>query len=292
MFEILLNTAKLAISKDARESASAIIDLFHNSPEWEKDICTIDAKIGKDEKEKSLLINDLVKNKLKNLKYEESIVNNFSYIYAELSDNLFEHGCTDKEQVRILLDITESYTAASFFNSKSIKFNFKEELDTKNFDPTSTRGRGIAISKIKADEITSIGTKGIKFIVYNKPIKTSVKLISDKEIAIIIESGHDNPSLSKKIIAELNNFLTEKYYPYHEKEAEYEDIIIFLDSDIYDSAYKRRSKAHAIKKTELIGSLLHYIRENELNNIRVIHSDHELQRLLPDNIFSTEYIKS
>jgi hypothetical protein len=44
MFELFVNAAKFAVSDDVRKSTSAILDLIRRSPEWERDICTLEAK--------------------------------------------------------------------------------------------------------------------------------------------------------------------------------------------------------------------------------------------------------
>ena len=52
MFELLLNAAKLVFSKDTRDSASVIIDALTRSPEWQKEMCTLDARISPDVRER------------------------------------------------------------------------------------------------------------------------------------------------------------------------------------------------------------------------------------------------
>lgn len=286
MFKIILNAIELVISRDARESTSILLDLFKKSPEWKNDICTINADISYEYKERSLFLSHVVEIKLKNLKYNKKSIDNYVYVFRELVNNAFEYGYKGKKPIKIIIDISSSYVSSSIFNSKGKNFNFKGVVDNKNIISDSIRGRGVLISKIKSDEVMHIENKGIKYIIYRDLIDIECKIIDNMELLLIVHSGLNNPALGDKLIEKIKEGKnTIDYNPMQH------DIVIFLDKDIYLSKEKERTEREdaLLGDTHTATRIIEFINKEDIKNIKVIHSDYDLQKLLPAHIFSTTY---
>src|SRR6476659_6920424 len=93
MIELLLGAVKLALSEDARKSAAGLVDFIRRSPDWQKDICTLEAKVDCDSREHAYLLGGLTADKMASLGYAHDAVSAFAYVYRELTSNAFEHGC-------------------------------------------------------------------------------------------------------------------------------------------------------------------------------------------------------
>src|ERR1700676_2790289 len=146
MYDLLLNAAKLAVSEDARKSASALIDLIRRSPEWQRDMCALDAKIEVSHREHAALLADLAATKLSALSFKADAVEAFRTSFSELVANAFEHGCGDKEAVRISMEISQTYISLTVENPKGNQFDLAACIQRcrsrLKWEPAFRRGRG------------------------------------------------------------------------------------------------------------------------------------------------------
>lgn len=204
MFDLFLNTAKLVTSEDARKSASAILELIRRSPEWQKDICTLEASIKRSYVEQAILLSDLTTTKMENLHFDSEAITAFKVIFLELIRNAFEHGCkSDKDTVKIIIEITKTYVGLSIVNPKGKKFNPDNIIASNKLSlsksPSLLRGRGLLLVKQLSDTLTTIenGT-GIKVVVYSDRIQFDSDVFEGL-IVITVESGFYNPALSERL---------------------------------------------------------------------------------------------
>jgi len=204
MFDLFLNTAKLITSEDARKSASAIIELIRRSPEWQKDICTLEAKIRRSYVEQAILLSDLTTSKMENIHFDSEAITAFKIIFLELIRNAFEHGCkSDKDTVRINIEITKTYVGLSIINPKGRKFNPDDIIETNKSVlkkiPSQLRGRGLLLVKQLSDSLKTIENGiGIKAVVYSDRVLFDSDVF-DGLIIITVLSGVYNPALSERL---------------------------------------------------------------------------------------------
>lgn len=211
MFELILNAAKLATSEDARKSASALIEIIRKSPEWQQDICTLEAKVPKEYEEQALLLSDLTASKLANLEYSQSATDAFISIYFELVRNVFEYGCKkEKDKATIIIEITKTYVSLSVYNPKWRKVDVKnllgENSDLPNNDSISVRGRGLMLCNELADSLKSISNRtGVKAVIFKDRVDLSLDVYPGL-LVIKVKNGDNNPSLIWRL-----NSLISKY---------------------------------------------------------------------------------
>jgi len=148
MYELLLNAAKVLVSKEARDAGKSLLNLIQSSPEWKKDICTLVIRIDSDSREQATLIRELSARKLTTLRYPDSVIEAFQSIYVELVTNAFEYGLVNgwwhKGKIEIEAEIVDSYVALVVRNTKGIRFDFREACEEQYRrlmdDPRSRRG--------------------------------------------------------------------------------------------------------------------------------------------------------
>ncbi|MBE7535437.1 MAG: ATP-binding protein [Anaerolineales bacterium] len=204
MFDLFLNTAKLITSEDARKSASAILELIRRSPEWQKDICTLEASIKRSYVEQAILLSDLTTTKMENLHFDSEAITAFKVIFLELIRNAFEHGCkSDKDAVKIIIEITKTYVGLSIVNPKGKKFApdniIASNKSSLSKNPSLLRGRGLLLVKQLSDTLTTIENgAGIKAVVYSDRIQFDSDVFEGL-IVITVKSGFYNPSLSERL---------------------------------------------------------------------------------------------
>lgn len=209
MFDLFLNTAKFFTSEDARKSASALIEMIRRSPEWQKDICTLDATIKRSHEEQAILLSDLTSSKMQNLHFPSEAVTAFKAIFLELIRNAFEHGCkSDKDAVKITIEITKTFVGLSIVNPKGRTFNIAEAIDTNKSilakKPSTLRGRGLLLVKQLADSLKTIESgNGVKAVIYSDRI-TFDSDIFDELVIITVLTGFYNPGLSERLTDEIS----------------------------------------------------------------------------------------
>ena len=204
MFELVFNAVKFAMSKDARESAASIIELVRRSPDWEKSIGTIEARISLEVRERVQLIEDLVADKLKLLAYRAESIEAFRTATTELTANAFEHGVINPKRpvIRLVIETSPSYVATTVHNPKGSGFDLARALESAARHRTESqnkgRGRGLVLVTRRVDAIQMVGTSAIKTLVYRDAVE--VKTHKEGSVLVaVVEGGHVNPSLPRRI---------------------------------------------------------------------------------------------
>ena len=205
MIDLLLGAAKLVLSEDARKTASGLIEFIRRSPDWQKDICTLEAKVDADSREHAFLLGGLTADKMRNLGYGPDSINDFGYVYRELTSNAFEHGCKrpTKDRVTIIIDVTAHYISVTIRNPPGANFDLQALLERQmsqlSKDTESKRGRGLVICNEFADSMTAVAEGTAVKALFYKPSVT-LKLTKIDNLAIIhVVEGLENPSIRRRI---------------------------------------------------------------------------------------------
>jgi anti-sigma regulatory factor (Ser/Thr protein kinase) len=212
VFELFLNAARLAASDDVRESVSSILELIRRMPEWEKDICTLQANIAQSYSEQASLLSGLTSSKMKKLSYPNEAIEAFDVVFSELVTNAFEHGCTTKkDRIKLIIDITGEYIALTVINPKrrsvNLDFILAKNRSLLADNPYLQRGRGLMIVADLADTLEeTVSGDGIKAVIYPRRVSFEVDVIEDLTI-IQLTGGVRNPSLMRRLVALASNYL-------------------------------------------------------------------------------------
>jgi len=207
MIKILLDAVKIALSKDARQSASGLIEFIRRSPNWQKDICTLEATIGSDSQEYTYLLGGLTKEKMKALGYGNESVSAYEFVYRELTSNAFEHGCPkNKPRVTIIIEITSHFVSVTIRNPRGAIFNLNSLIEAQKEklarNPNLSRGRGLVACREYADVLQMTPKNdGVKAVFYNPPVKLKTERIENLAVVRLIE-GMENPSMPRRLEAE------------------------------------------------------------------------------------------
>lgn len=211
MYELILNAIKIATSKDTRESASSLIQLAKRSPEWKKDICTIEAKIRKSDREQATLLAELVESKLSNLGYRNATIDDFEVVFDELTSNSFEHGCkVSRSVIQLIIDVSGTYVALTVLNPSRSRFDFDKAIEKAGTkikrDSLALRGEGLRMVADLADTLEAAReNNGVKAVLYRGRVVLRTKVYDD--VAIISVTNPDslfNPSLERRVLASLS----------------------------------------------------------------------------------------
>lgn len=206
MFNLFLNAIRLITSKDVRESSSALLDFVKRSPEWQRDICVIEAQVSQKFQEQAVLLSGLVISKMTVLEYPKEARTAFESIYFELVTNGFEHGCANQDDsIKIALDVTDSFVAITVVNPPGRWFDLDRLLEdrTKKLktDPSSPRGRGLILTSELADKFDYVENgRGVKALIYGDRVAISVIEIDGLGI-IRVDAGVYNPSFRRRLLA-------------------------------------------------------------------------------------------
>ena len=198
MLDIALNAIRLALSDDARRSTSALLDLLNRKAEWQRDICTIDARVSLDHREQASLLSGICIAKLERLKFDAKALGAFKTTFLELSSNAFEHGCVkETDVVEFIFDLTESYVALQVINPKGRKvlldLHVRERSAALELNPHSDRGRGLLLVSELADVLEPVAKDtGLKAVIYQDRVAISVSE-EDSITILTIDSGIHNP---------------------------------------------------------------------------------------------------
>ncbi len=213
MIEILLNAAKVFVSKDARETAAGLKNLFENSPDWREDICTIEARISKDEQERAFLLQDVIASKLKTLGYTRSAVSDYNITFSELVHNAFEHGTKKvrKKIVRIVADVSPTYIAITVYNPRRSDVDLESWFSSgaEQLRATSLHGggRGLITVSRRSDTVEQVGKKGVKATIYRERVRFEKYALGDTVLVIAL-NGHSNPSFGRRLVKFVENIDT------------------------------------------------------------------------------------
>lgn len=213
MFELFLNAARFAVSEDARKSASGLVEFIRRSPEWQQDICTLQAKISRGFAEQGFLLSGLTASKMENLQYPKEAIEGFKISYSELMTNAFEHGCQpgSKGTIGVEIDITKEYIALIVMNSRGFKFNLSKIVESRRFatsrDPESKRGRGLILVAELADTLEEKDNQeGVKAVFYKGRVSFRTDQV-DGLIILELTRGLFNPSIHRRLFEIAVRFL-------------------------------------------------------------------------------------
>lgn len=207
MIDVILNMAKFAFSEDARKGVSAIIDLIRKSPEWQQDICLLQAKVEFINHEHAALLAGLSEEKLANLGYSKDAINAFRTSYLEMTTNAFEYGCGKSQAIEIAIEITKEYVGATVLNGPSHTFDLDAKIEGQRnhlrTTPNSRRGRGLLTVESLSDQITGLPPRGFKALFYRDRVRmvafTAHGTHAEELLVIQVKSGIHNPSLGRRL---------------------------------------------------------------------------------------------
>ena len=209
MFELILNAAKIAFSKDARDGTNALIDALVKSPDWERDICTFGAKLPADESERTSLLIDVVSEKLSSMSFGPDAISAFRNSSRELITNAVEHGCKDqpKSRIGISVELSPTYVATTISNPKSSPVDYrdaaKNALLRLRASDNSTRGRGIQLVNRLADVVQQTDNYSIKSVIYRERVEIAHHAVGDHDVITVVR-GYANPSLYRRLTYQLD----------------------------------------------------------------------------------------
>jgi len=213
MFELFLNAARFAVSEDVRKSASGIIELIRRSPEWQHDICTLQARVSRSFAEQTYLLSGLTSSKMENLQYPKEAVEAFKISYSELVTNAFEYGCQagSKGTIGIEIDVTKEYVALTVLNSKGFKLNLSRAIESRRMatsrDPESKRGRGLTLVAELADTLEEKeNQEGVKAVFYKDRVSFRIDQV-DGLIILELTRGLFNPSIHRRFFETAVRFI-------------------------------------------------------------------------------------
>lgn len=288
MFELMLNAVKVAFSKDARESATALIDVLRRSPDWEKAIGTIEARVSNEFRERVKLLEDVVADKLKALQYEASSIGAFRTAVQELTANAFEHGVTSRTHrtIRLVIETSQSYVSVCVHNPKKSPFRLADALaaaarhrvESQNLG----RGRGLIAVCRRTDVVEMIDDRAIKALIYRDVVDIE-RHDSQGIIIAVVTSGHSNPSLPRRVRDYLDDHFGQR-------------IVLCLDQREFDKYRAQDGDVLADDHDDDkdIGSvcLSHMLQDVQRRNaagsatIRVVGGSRGIADLLPESVVS------
>lgn len=285
MFEVLINAAKVVLSKDVRDGMGALAQAFRAVNEWQGEICTVDLTCTKEFREKVDLIEDLIKEKLTSLGYTVEPVTAFSTVFRELTSNGFEHGTRGESRmpIRTVVDISKTYVSTTVHNPRRHEVKLPDwiEAGARHLVDTemSGRGRGLLMVYAKADLLDCVGDTAVKGVVYRERVSISEERHGD-EILIAPTSGFSNPAFARRVYEFLKKRVTDPPTP----------IILCLDpkqgSDLLAAA---QSETPRHIDSQVIYTVISYIRHVSArgkmsDKIRLVYDDADLNELLPADI--------
>jgi anti-sigma regulatory factor (Ser/Thr protein kinase) len=206
MFELILNATKITFSEDVRKGMGSLLEVIRRSPEWQRDICTLEASIQKLFSEQASILCSLTRSKMEKLGYKKHIVDAFNTSYHELMCNGFEYGCqTEKDSIGIIIAITGDYVSLIVTNPKKYKFKLTDAV--KNAEKTLTenskhkRGRGLLLVQSLADMFEALPTEdGVKAVFFYESVDFKINTFADVTVIETI-SGLYNVSFSRRLIS-------------------------------------------------------------------------------------------
>lgn len=210
MFDVLLNAAKLALSEDGRKSVSNIIEIIKRSPEWQRDICVVKAKVEYTHQEHAALLAGLAAAKLQSLDFTGEGIEAFRTSYLEMTTNAFEHGCAKDQAIGITIEVSTEYVSATIENARGYDFDMPSMLQNKRrqiaANPRSRRGRGLVLVAELSDTLDKVAPRGLKAVFYRSRVEFE-KLNFRDLIVVRLNDGMLNPSLSRRLFRLISHAL-------------------------------------------------------------------------------------
>lgn len=174
----------------------------------------INATLKKNDQEKTAQFSNLTVSKMKEFEYKDEVIDIFKTAYAELVGNAFEHGWQrDKDEVGIIIDVTQAYVALTVLNPKGRKFDIEVAMDKNRgllaTTPTQRRGRGLLLVSELADTLASTSkNEGIKVVFYRDRVDFKIETKQEEDLAIIeIVDGLFNPSFRRRLLITASKYL-------------------------------------------------------------------------------------
>lgn len=173
---------------------------------------TIERIISQSSPEQIILTSDSVIQSLQRLKYDNTVVEDFRFVFHELTQNALEHGCqNESDSFKVLCIVMGSCVTITVTNPPGRLFNITALLAKSQIkfrkNPGAKRGRGLLLVSEVADTIAGSGNNGgIKAILYQDKVKFDVKQ-QDQVVTIEIQRGLYNPSLKRRLFAEASKHL-------------------------------------------------------------------------------------
>jgi anti-sigma regulatory factor (Ser/Thr protein kinase) len=211
MIDLIFNAIKFAVSADARKSAADLIATIRRSPEWQKETCSLSARIPLVLAEQADFVIEVLKPKLKSLNYTDNAVDEAITLLHELMRNAFEYGCSaPRDKIDLHVDITPAYLSIVVNNSKRHPFDFIAALAKarkKMAAPsTAKRGRGlIRITEVADVVMPTPNQQGVKAVFYRERVRLEVS-VEQGVVFIALTGGFYNPSLQRRLLALAANY--------------------------------------------------------------------------------------
>ncbi len=200
----MLNAAKLAFSEDARKSVSALVDFVRRTPQWQSDICELQASLDLSHREVAVLLQGLAETKLQKLDFSADALAAFRLAAHELITNAFENGCEGEKAITVKLSTSPSYVSVSVDNARGYDFDVHEQLEVSRTrleqNPKSARGRGLITVEEVADALEQDGSRGVKAVIYRERVQFE-RLNAENPAIFKLLGGMYNPSLSRRVVA-------------------------------------------------------------------------------------------
>ena len=249
MFKIFLNAVEIVASKDFRDSAGALFKLITTSPEWQRDIVSIDARLSQDYEERVDLITDLVSEKMESLGYSEESRRALGVCVSELMSNAFTHAASSSgEAIHLQFDVSSTFVAVQVRNPKTVPVELNEWMAKaiKHLQATKKRERGRGLISVyrQSDRLSKVGSDGLKAVFYRQQVELGLlrSRVGPDTFVLIAMAGHKNPSFARRVCDQLRRFPGDTAPP---------RIVIVLDpSELNTSADRLLSKDAALSIRE------------------------------------------
>lgn len=267
------------MSKEARDSATTLIEMLNRSPAWQKEICTLEAKVSFDERERTHLLEDLVAGKLHALSFGPASIKGFRTAFGELTGNAFEHGTKEAKSkvIRMVVDVSPTYVTTVVFNPRgsTINLNGWIEKSRKHLRDTKLleRGRGLLTVIRQADVLEPIEPNGIKAVVYRDAVTFETTELEDSTL-VLVTAGHSNPSFGRRVVDYVRRLRAGK-------------IALCLDpSEIRErEEQSQRDQPGSWVWQPILQLVASYAQAGD-KSIRIVCSDEDLRDLLPEAFVS------
>jgi anti-sigma regulatory factor (Ser/Thr protein kinase) len=275
----LVDAVKFAFSREARDGAATLIDMLNRSPAWQKEICTLEATISIDERERTQLLEDLVAQKLHSLSYQKASITGFRTAFGELTANAFEHGTRNvrRKTIRLIVDVSPTYVATSVFNPAGSPVDLPGWIQQSQEHLRSTdmrgRGRGLLTLCRHVDVVEPLKATGIKAIVYRDAVTFETKEI-DGSTLVVARTGQSNPSFGRRVVEFVRRLGPGK-------------IALCLNpwEVVQKEVRKHESKTGSWCLPPILELVAEYARASD-KSIRIVCGDEDLRDLLPDEFVS------
>lgn len=208
MFELALNTVKVATSKDVRNGIASVVELLTRSPEWQRDSCAIDVTVTNEAAEKLYHLETVVEEKLSSLAFPVAAQDAFRTSLRELFSNAVQHGASGDPRTRISvsIEICPTFVSVTVLNPSGKSVSLPDCFTASSAHLRETkqhgRGRGLFMTYARADTLSVVGDNGdngVKAVTYRD--RVSIKSETRNAATVVVPvSGFTNPSIGRRIV--------------------------------------------------------------------------------------------